>query len=103
MANTPFVFEHLPHAPMPDIWSKLRHQSLGRALTPAERAFADALEASFARGTHDFAAVCADLRAAKVAGPSSGRTDWTPATLEAELSLLNADLDGAYAAHGLGA
>ena len=88
---------------MPDIWSKLRHQSLGRAITPEERAFADALEASFARGTHDFVAVCADLSAAKVAGPVSGRTDWTPATLEHELARLNADLDGAYATHGLGA
>lgn len=88
---------------MPDIWSKLRHQSLGRAVSPAERAFADALEASFARGTHDFAAVCADLTAAGVAGPITGIVAWTPAALEAELSQLNADLDEAYAKHGLGA
>jgi hypothetical protein len=86
-----------------DLWSRLSTQSLGRALKPAERAFADALEAVFKTGTHDFTDVAAELTRQKIAGPVSGRSTWTPDTLATELAQLNADLDEAYRRNGLGA
>ncbi len=86
-----------------DLWSRLSTQSLGRALSPAERAFADALEAVFMTGTHEFPEVAAELTRQKVAGPVSGLSTWTPETLATELAQLNADLDEAYRRNGLGA
>jgi hypothetical protein len=80
----------------------LAHQSRGRPLTKAEMAFAQALEAVFSTGTHEFSAVAAALEAKKVARPSGTAGPWTLATLEAELVALNRDLDQAYLEHGLG-
>ncbi len=88
---------------MPDVWSRLKHQSRPHRPDPAVEAFAAALEAQYAAGVHDFGAVAAALSAQGVAGPKSGRRDWTADSLGAELAALNADLDQAYARDGFGA
>jgi hypothetical protein len=82
---------------------RLARQSLARPLTDAEQELARALEAIFASGTHDFAAVAAALQARNVARPSGTDAPWTPALLESELATINAALDAAYAKDGLGA
>ncbi len=78
-------------------------QSRGRALSKVEEAFADALEAVFATGTHEMGKVAEALAEKGVEAPVSGGTDWTVAKLEAELKATNADLDQAFQEHGYGA
>lgn len=82
---------------------RLARQSLARPLSAAEHHLATALEAIFAAGTHDYAAVSAELQARDVVRPSGSREPWTVASLEAELVTLNASLDAAYAKDGIGA
>ena len=84
-------------APEPD----LARQSLGRPITEGEQILADALEAIFASGIHDFDAVAAALQAGDVPPPSGSGEPWTAATLEKELKLINASLDAAYASGGV--
>jgi hypothetical protein len=81
----------------------LAHQSRGRDLTPLEKTLADTLMEIYATGTHDMAAVAAELSARGIAAPVSGRTDWDVALMEAELKATNASLDAAYAEAGYGA
>lgn len=81
----------------------LAHQSRARPLTPAERAFADALMEIYATGEHDFEKVAEALKARGLPAPRSGRMDWTVALLEEELVGVNAELDDAYAERGYGA
>ena len=81
----------------------LAHQCRGREIAPAEAALAEALMAIYATGTHDYAAVAAELAAKGVPAPKSGRTDWTEALLAEELAAINAELDAAYAEAGYGA
>ena len=81
----------------------LAHQSLGRTMTAEEVSLAEALSATYAKGTHDFAAVAEALTRDRVVAPRSRRTDWTEALLAEELAAVNADLDAAYEANGHGA
>src|SRR5688572_31287313 len=85
------------------LYSRLAHQSLGRPLRPQERALADALEAVFRSGQHDFEQVARELERAGVKRPSGEGGPWTSAVLEQELATINAELDAAYAQHGIGA
>jgi len=82
---------------------RLSRQSLARPLSNAETALAQALEEVFATGTHDFAAVAAALQAKGVMRPSGSHETWTEAALAEELRRINASLDAAYAADGIGA
>ncbi len=82
---------------------KLTHQSLGRPLTAWERDFAAALEAAFAAGHKDPAAIAAALTAAGIVRADGARSTWTSDALEGLLKSLNADLDQAYAKNGIGA
>jgi hypothetical protein len=79
------------------IYAALANQSLRRPLAPTECALADALDAIFARGEHDFAAVANSLQAAGVQRPSGQTGPWTAQTLDEELERINASLDEAYA------
>lgn len=79
---------------------RLAHQSLGRSLTSAESDFADALMEAYADGAISPAEIAENLTARGVAKPSSGRPDWTAKGLEAELAILNNDLDAAYVENG---
>jgi hypothetical protein len=88
---------------MTDVHERLRHQSLGRALTAEERALADALEAVFGTGEEDFEAVARALEARGIKRPSGGKGAWSAAVLEQELAAINASLDAAYAENGIGA
>jgi len=88
---------------MSDIHARLKQQSLGRPLTPEERALADALEAVFRSGEQDFEAVARALENRGVKRPSGATGAWTAAVLEQELAAINASLDAAYAEHGIGA
>jgi hypothetical protein len=88
---------------MPDIHSRLMHQSLGRPLSPEERALADALEAAFRAGNKDFEDVARALQQGGVKRPSGEKEPWTAAVLEQELVRINASLDAAYAENGIGA
>ncbi len=88
---------------MSDLHSRLMHQSLGRPLTPQERALADALEAAFRTGAQDFEAVVVALAQGGVKRPSGKSGAWTAAVLEQELATINASLDAAYAENGIGA
>ena len=81
----------------------LETQASGRDLTHGERAFAEALEAIYTDGVHDYDAVAARLAADKVALPSGAAGPWTQAVLLHELTQINATLDKAYADHGRGA
>jgi hypothetical protein len=81
----------------------LARQSLARPLTAAEQAFATALEAVFAAGTHDFPAVATALQAQGIARPSGTAAPWTATLLASELAAINASLDAAYARDGIGA
>ena len=80
-----------------------RHQSLGRPLTEAERALAEALEKIFLTGQHDFEQVARALERDGVKRPSGAKGPWTVAVLEQELAEINASLDAAYAQNGIGA
>jgi len=86
-----------------DLHSRLRHQSLGRPLNAEERALADAMEAVFRTGQHDFAEVARALERDGVKRPSGEKGPWTAAVLEQELAAINASLDAAYAENGIGA
>jgi hypothetical protein len=86
-----------------DLHSRLRHQSLGRPLSADERALADAIEAVFRTGQHDFAEVARALQRDGVKRPSGATEPWTAAVLEQELARINASLDAAYAENGIGA
>jgi hypothetical protein len=81
----------------------LARQALGRPLSDAEVTLAQDLESVFAAGTHDFAAVAAALEAKGTPRPSGARDSWTADTLANELAAINAALDAAYAADGVGA
>jgi hypothetical protein len=82
---------------------QLATQSLARPLSEIEAALARDLEAVFAEGVHDFAKVAAALQARGTKRPSGGAAAWTEAVLHQELAALNASLDAAYAADGIGA
>jgi hypothetical protein len=88
---------------MTELHARLMHQSLGRTLTPEERALADALEAAFRAGEQDFEQVARALEASGVKRPSGAPGAWTAAVLEQELADINASLDAAYAENGIGA
>ena len=88
---------------MTDLHSRLMHQSLGRPLTPEERALADALETVFRTGQQDFEDVARALTRDGIKRPSGAGTPWTAAVLEQELARINASLDAAYAENGIGA
>jgi hypothetical protein len=88
---------------MSDLHSRLKHQSLGRPLTEAERALAEGLEKVFRTGQHDFEEVARALERDGVKRPSGQHGAWTAAVLEQELATINASLDAAYAEHGIGA
>jgi len=88
---------------MSDIHRRLMHQSLGRPLTPEERALAEALEAVFSAGALDFEEVARALERRGVKRPSGTSGPWTAAALEQELATINASLDAAYAQNGIGA
>jgi len=78
------------------IYQALANQSLRRPLEPAERALADALDAIFARGEHDFATVAISLQSAGIRRPSGETGPWTPQVLDDELKRINVSLDEAY-------
>jgi hypothetical protein len=80
----------------------LRQQSLGRALSADEAVFAVALEAVFAEGHHRPEAAAAALQARGAKHPNGTTTLWSADTLAAALQALNAALDAAYSAHGIG-
>jgi hypothetical protein len=84
-----------------NLHARLARQSLRRPLTPEEDALAAALKDIFAAGTHDFAAVAAELQSRKVKRPSGEAAAWTLETLEQELIRINASLDAAYDANDL--
>jgi uncharacterized protein with beta-barrel porin domain len=71
-------------------------QSLGRDLTPAELALAQALENIFVTGQHSLAEVAAELHSRGVAHPSGAQRAWTALVLEEELHRINSSLDAAY-------
>ena len=79
------------------IYEALANQSLRRPLAPVERSLADSLDAIFARGEHDFAAVAQALQAAGVERPSGQTGPWTTQVLDEELKRINASLDEVYA------
>jgi len=79
------------------IYQALANQSLRRPLTRVERSLADALDAIFARGEHDFAAVANALQTAGVQRPSGQTGPWTAQVLDEELARVNALLDHVYA------
>jgi hypothetical protein len=81
----------------------LKAQSKGRDLTEGERALAEALEAIYRTGEHDFARVAEQLEAAGTPRPSGQPGGWSVETLEEELKAINASHDAAYAEHGIGA
>ena len=83
--------------------SPLAHQSLGRDLTDAERELAQALEAIYAEGIHDFDAVAKELNTRELARPSGDPSPWDRDGLEQELRAINRALDEAYAKNGIGA
>jgi hypothetical protein len=78
------------------IYHALANQSLRRPLEPAERALADALDAIFARGEHDFATVASSLQSAGIRRPSGETGPWTAQVLDDELKRINVSLDEAY-------
>lgn len=88
---------------MSDLHSRLMHQSLGRPLSPEERALADALEAVFRTGQQDFEEVARTFQRDGVKRPSGAKDPWSAAVLEQELAKINASLDAAYAENGIGA
>ena len=83
-----------------DIYARLSRQALGRSLDAGEEVLADALEAVFRTGCHDFERVATELQARGVPRPSGESGGWTPAVLEAELARINRSLDEAYVKRG---
>ena len=79
------------------IYEALANQSLRRPFAPVERSLADALDAIFARGEHDFDTVAKALQAAGVERPSGQAGPWTTQVLHEELKHVNASLDEVYA------
>ena len=88
---------------MTEPWASLKHQSRTRPMSADEMQLATALEALFAAGIHDFEEVARRLSDQQVVAPASRATTWTTDLLVRELDLVNASLDDAYAARGLGA
>lgn len=78
----------------------LSRQSLCRALTEEELALADSIEAAFAQGEHDLAALAARLQSHALRRPSGDNGEWTADVLEIELRSINRALDEAYARNG---
>jgi hypothetical protein len=81
----------------------LATQALARTLSDAEAALARDLEAVFSEGVHEFAMVAAGLQSRGTKRPSGETGPWTEAVLHEELVAVNAALDAAYAADGIGA
>ena len=88
---------------MPEPWSSLTHQSLGRPISEDEHRLAQALEKIYVAGIGDFDEVARLLSEQVVVAPAARTTQWTVALLESELSAINSSLDAAYARNGLGA
>jgi hypothetical protein len=86
-----------------DLYALLQYQSLGRSLTEDEQALASAIEKAFRSGLHDFNDVARALEQERVKRPSGAVEPWTAQALEQELVAINASLDAASAAHGMGA
>lgn len=84
-----------------EVKEDLARQALGRPLTEAEVKLAEALTTIFGEGQHDLAKVAEELTRRGVARPSGDGSDWTLATLEAELQAVNASLDAAHDAGGI--
>lgn len=82
---------------------ELAHQSLGRSLTAAEEALADALMEIYASGVWGLIDVAAALSKKGVVLPIAGGTEWTADSVVKELAELNAELDDAYQENGFGA
>jgi hypothetical protein len=82
---------------------KLANQALARPLTEVEQQLARDLEAVFAEGAHDFGKVAAGLQGRGTKRPSGAPGPWSESVLHEELAALNASLDAAYAADGIGA
>ncbi len=82
---------------------ELAHQSVGRPVTAAEQALADAMMEIYGSGVTDMDALARGLAERGVPAPVSGRTDWDAALLAEELAAANASLDAAYAENGYGA
>lgn len=82
---------------------ELANQSRGRPLTKAEDDFAEALMAIYGEGVTGQDVLAQALASRAVVRPSSGKADWTAATLAEELQALNANLDAAYLENGFGA
>jgi len=78
----------------------LGHQALARRLTEAEQNLARALEAIFASGQHDLAAVVQRLNEDGVQRPSGERAPWSLEALQRELAAINSSLDEAYTQSG---
>jgi hypothetical protein len=76
------------------------HQSLGRPLSAAEEAFADALMQLYADGVETPEAIAEGLNKLAIAPLSSDANSWTAELLHQELQALNADLDKAYQENG---
>jgi hypothetical protein len=78
-----------------EAWQRA-HQSLGRPLSVAEEALADALMQLYADGVETPEAIAEGLNRLAIAPLSSGTGSWTAELLHDELETLNADLDAAY-------
>lgn len=76
-------------------------QSLGRNLTDAEDALAEAMIEIYAAGICDFAGVVDQLNLRRVDRPSGALGQWNIVVLEQELKSINDDLDTAYEREGL--
>ena len=76
------------------------HQSLGRPLTAAEEALADALMQLYADGIEEPAAIADGLNRLAIPLLSSDKGSWTAELLHSELQALNAELDKAYQENG---
>jgi hypothetical protein len=85
-----------------DDLGKLKYQSLGREISPAERAVADAMLAYFRTGATDFDAMAAEFQSKGLARPSGETGPWTRDVLQSELARINDSLDAAYAENGIG-
>jgi hypothetical protein len=81
---------------------RLKYQSLGRALTAAERVLADAMLTFFRTGSTDFDAMVETLQRQGLPRPSGETGGWTRDVLQQELARINADMDAAYAENGVG-
>ncbi len=82
---------------------ELAHQSVGRAVSEAEKALATAMMEIYAAGAASFAEVAEKLTERGLLAPASGATVWDAALLEAELKTANDSLDESYQANGYGA